>query len=198
MDFSSYYHHKIYSLNSIISNLNNHITQLQLQLNTEQLEKEWYKSSQRVSVTNECFTQTPIIYLCETGVETDDNYTIDLDKNNISKTNVTNQSTDASVQVNSNMQTVFVQTDIYDKKDIFIQTNIHDKKNIFVQTANPQKNNLSIHIQKIVDIKPEELLPNNQICDSYILDEIKPNDILPNKTKSKLDRSLHKAINKNK
>lgn len=75
MDFSSYYHQKIHTLNCIIHNLNNQITQLNLQLQTERLEKEWYKSNpqQDQLQKGETETQTDSVYLCETISQTENN-----------------------------------------------------------------------------------------------------------------------------
>lgn len=70
MDFSLYYHQKIHNLNNIITSLNKQIIQLQLQLQTEQMEKEWYKSNNIKTIKNEVFTQTPTIYLKESTCQT--------------------------------------------------------------------------------------------------------------------------------
>lgn len=110
MDFSSYYHQKIHNLNNIISNLNKQITHLQLQLQTEKLEKEWYKSKENHDIIkNEKCTQTPIIYLKETICQTD-----------IFFTNTSNDLFDKSFTDNSTNTS----------NDIFHKSFYHDSTNI--------------------------------------------------------------------
>lgn len=73
MDYSSFYVQKICNLNNIVSNLNKQIIQLNLQLQTERMEKEWYKSLSPHNNFNKNnqHTQTPIIYLKECGSQFD-------------------------------------------------------------------------------------------------------------------------------
>lgn len=69
MDYSSFYLQKIYTLNNIISNLNKQITQLNLQLQTERLINQ--SRSYSKGAFNESFSQTPTIYLKESGSQTE-------------------------------------------------------------------------------------------------------------------------------
>lgn len=193
MDFSSYYHQKIH-------NLNIRITQLLLQLQTEQREKEWYKSlSSTNKTTNESFSQTPTIYLREQYIQTDQS------KN---KTDLKNETINVQIEtIETGVQTetikiIETQTETSNldietiKTQTETQTRIIETKNVETETSsNTTNKNLSVYIENILDIIPAKTINENQ--EQTDEQNIKPKDDIITKTKPKSERGLSKVACKN-
>lgn len=209
MDFSSYYHQKIHTLNCIIHNLNNQITQLNLQLQTERLEKDWYKSNPTNSIQKgEIETQTNLIYLCETLSQTEEteNHTVQqfLQENLLQIKHPILH--DVSIQTeNSILHDICVETDQSILLDACVETDQSILQDVCVETEQLSLQQFSIKHASIQTILIEtettttqsEILTSDDSQEEPIFSEQQENIQITKKKRQNKSRAFSKVQSKN-